>query len=209
MSKAAERQARRVADRQGQDGVDAEVGELEFVVVAVPQDVARLDVAVDDAAAVGREHRLGQACSHPNPPLERRTRKSADLHLFVQAGERSSSGDEFEDDAEDVAVALEPVEDLHDRGVAHALERLDLAAKHRAGDVGAGAVGAEELERDGGVAVAVDRLKNLAVRGVGDDFSGLIATREAADVQGRACCHNTPRFSDPPRNAAGQGPTRQ
>jgi hypothetical protein len=124
---------------------DAEVEDLGLrAVVAVGQeDVAGLEVAVDDLQAVGPADRAADAGEHSDGLVERERAAGEPLGevLAVEQLHR-----EVGDAGRGVDVE---VEDLHDVGPAHAGGGLGLAHEAGARGVGLDDRGVHELERDG------------------------------------------------------------
>jgi hypothetical protein len=97
-----------------------EVGDLGGAVLG-QQDVAGLEVAVDDAALVGRVHGPGQPLDQLRRPLRRPGRT-------VELAREAAAGDELQREVRP-AVLLADLVDLYDVRVLQGGDRLGLAAE--------------------------------------------------------------------------------
>ena len=128
---------------------DPEIGD-DGVAVLVEQDVVDLDVAVDDAFAVGEAERARDVDAH------------ADEHRLGQLGDDleavgQSLGQEVHGEVHGVAVFADR-EDLDDVGVAEPGGGRGLAAEALLELLVAGVLGLEDLERDRDLELGVERL---------------------------------------------------
>ena len=139
------------------------------------EDVARLDVAVDHAVAVGEGERGGHAGADGGD-LARRQRLGV-----AQDGGEGPAVDELHHD-EVGAVVLAPVEDGDDVGMRQVGGGLGLAPE--ALDEGAvdRQLGEEHLERDGPIELAIHGAVDLGHAAAGDQVGHLIAARIDARV---------------------------
>ncbi len=123
---------------------DAEVDE--HGVAVDEQDVARLEVAVDDADLVQRSQRLGQT------PPEAQQLLGREGAVLLDMGVERGPGDVAGDDVGLVAVEV-GVEDRGHPGRAHPREGRDLAGEPGPGVLVVGDVGTQHLHRDGATAL--------------------------------------------------------